>query len=97
MSNDDIAARGGIARSTVAKISKLNRWDSLTLAMVEKFAKGCAFDLDAPHKSIKSMRWGVQSYQDRMSSAQRRMCKRLIEALRVGPRAHAAAQAVQTG
>ena len=78
--NADIARDGGLARSTVAKISKLDRWDSLSLEIIDAYARGCGVDLLRPNsRRDKRFLKGRLLMLDRGSASQRRMYGRLLK------------------
>lgn len=56
MSNRDIAARAGLSKSSVIKISRLERWDTLPLKTVESFSRACGVDLLQPSRHIHFLR-----------------------------------------
>jgi hypothetical protein len=88
MSNEDIAKAGGLARSTVAKVSRLDSWDSLTLRVIAAFSAGCGIDLLrlSSRRDKRLLSSGRLTFMKRGSSAQRRMFARLLNDLRGGRR-----------
>lgn len=84
---EQIAHDGGLAPSTVAKVSRLSSWDSLRLCTIKAFIKGCGV---SPFDRVK-IRGRVRLYSrhDRtrqflLNSTvdQRKMVKRTLDSLR---------------
>jgi hypothetical protein len=45
---EEIASRSKLSRSTVQRISSLNRWDPVKVGVMKAFIHGCGFDVDHP-------------------------------------------------
>ena len=81
LSNQDISDASGLARSTVVKISKLDRWDNLPLKTIEAFTRACGVDLLAPKRSLYIIRKRAMDYTRNANHQQRKMYQRLLKGL----------------
>jgi len=79
MSADEIAAKAGLAVSTVAKISRLPDWSTVKTSTMEKFAFGCGVNLDNPADQIKFWRRRNASYMKTANPMQRIMYRRILK------------------
>jgi hypothetical protein len=84
MSNLDLAKMTGLSRSTICKLSQLDRWDSVSAGVMQRFSIACGVDLLAPGDQKKFIARSRLDYMDRTSPAQRRMMKRIISDLKGG-------------
>jgi DNA-binding Xre family transcriptional regulator len=81
MSMQDIAKRGGLAVSTVSKISMLDSWDSVTLRTIDKFCKGCGIDPMRPRSHLEFFRRRKTVYMQKATPTQRKMFARILSSL----------------
>lgn len=88
MSNQDIADASGLARSTVVKLSKLDRWDGVRLDMIDAFSRACGVDLLAPKTSLLIIRKRRMDYMRQASPQQRRMYVRILGKLKPASDVH---------
>lgn len=82
MTNTEIAAKAGIARSTVAQLSRMDRWDNVTLGTIEAYTGACGINLLQPWRQADFLRRRSLTYMDNASPGQKRMLDRLIKDLR---------------
>lgn len=80
MTNEDIAKAGGLSRAAVAKISQLDSWDTVSLRMIDAFARGCGVDLLRPSRRREKRLFarGKFAMFQNSSASQRRMYARIL-------------------
>lgn len=83
MTNDDIAKASGLARSTVAKLSKLKSWNSVKAETIEAFTRGCGIDPLAPsrRRDGRLIAAGRLTFIRNSAPSQRRMFDRILNVL----------------
>ncbi|HEU4340040.1 MAG TPA: hypothetical protein VFU31_00570 [Candidatus Binatia bacterium] len=81
LSNQDLSDASGLARSTIVKLSKLDRWDGVRLDMIEAFSRACGVDLLSPKTSLLIIRKRAMAYTRNANHQQRRMYRRLLDGL----------------
>ena len=86
LSHQDIANASGLAKSTVVKISQMDRWDSLPLCTIEAFSKACGVNFMSPKRSLLIIRRSGMAYIENSHPAQRRMFLRMLSDLNKKPR-----------
>lgn len=78
MSIRDIAEASGLSKSTVAEISHLYSWDSLTLDVIVRFSEGCGVNLMDISKHLHFIRSHKMIHITVGNRAQRRYYNRLL-------------------
>lgn len=77
LTNQEIAAAAGLARSTIAQLSKRSSWDAVPLGTIMKFATGCGVNL-LNAKARARVLLGQVRYIRRAKGPQRGMFNRLL-------------------
>jgi DNA-binding Xre family transcriptional regulator len=81
MTNEDIARASGLARSTVAKLTTMDRWDNVTLKTIIAYSAACGVNICSPWRSLRFWRRRKLAYLGRGTPNQRRMFARLLRDL----------------
>lgn len=72
LSHQELATKAGLARSTVAKISRRQTWNGLTIDTIERFSTACGVNLISPASAIRIIRSRKMPFLRKSPSAQRR-------------------------
>jgi len=78
MTHEEISAKSGLARSTVVKVSRMQRWDRLPLTTIVAFSGACGVNLLAPWRQLRFWRKNKLAYLGRGTPQQRKMFARLL-------------------
>lgn len=78
MSHSDIAKKAGMARSTVIKISRMLKWDGLTVSQIEGFTSACGVNLISPGNRICEFRRSKNIHILKASPDQKKMLLSLM-------------------
>lgn len=81
MTTDEITSISGLGRSNVDKISKLLSWRSVKVEVVMRFSMACGVNLFALKQHKDFWRRRKLDYLNHLTSAQKRMVRRLDELL----------------
>jgi len=79
LSHAALAERAGLARSTVAKISKRRTWAGLTIEVIDRFAFACGVDVLHPREAARLIRSRKKPFLAKAPPAQRRFYLRLFK------------------
>jgi IclR helix-turn-helix domain len=85
MTNAEIAAKSGLANSTVARICQLDSWDTLTVWTVRVFSQACGVNLLSPWRQLRFWRRNKLAYLGRGTPKQRLMFARLLSDITGNP------------
>lgn len=80
LSHSDIAELSGIPRSTVATISKLKTWKTVSFDVADRFSSACGVDLADPREAFKWLRNSGWAHVKNANANQRRFLAGLMEA-----------------
>lgn len=81
--NAEIARDAGLARSTVHKISKLKRWDTIPLMTIERYIRGTGVNPLCQWKARRPIVHGKANFMRVAKPSQKRMQERILGEMRL--------------
>lgn len=81
MTNSEIAEASGLAKSTIALLSKAQFWDCFTIAVADAYLKACGVDPSRTQRHRRMLRRGALLYVKNAPPIQRKMVARVFGAV----------------
>lgn len=82
MTNLEISHASGLGIRVVKRLSKLTRWDGVTVTVAESFSRACGIDLLRPSEAVDFLRRRKLIYMDQANISQKRMMDRILGQIR---------------
>lgn len=78
MSHQEVAARAGLSKERVIRLSKLEQWDTVPIGEAQRYARACGLQLHRLRSDVYLRMRRFKAFLPRLNAEQRRMYDRLL-------------------